>query len=71
MLRSDPAALRNLRRLAGHSVRTLADEAGISHAAIVRLEGGAVAVLPRTAKRIADVLGVEITDIATAQEMAT
>lgn len=65
MLQSDPEALRNLRQTKGHSTRTLAGVAGITHATISRLESGSVAVFPATAKRIADALGVEITDIAT------
>ncbi len=68
MLRSDPEALRALRRRKGHSTRTLAARAELSHAAIVRLEKGAVPVKPDTADRLAEALGVEITDIATVVE---
>ncbi len=70
MLRSDPEALRAHRRRKGHSTRTLARKAEISHGAIVRLEGGPVPVKPDTADRLAAALGVEITDIATVVEDA-
>lgn len=68
MLRSDPDALRHHRRGKGHSTRTLAAEAGLSHSAIVRLEGGRVPVFPATAHKLARALGVEVTDIATVEQ---
>ena len=64
VLMSKPGALYELRRRRGHSLRTLAQVAGVSHSGIARLERGAVAVYPATAKRLADALGCEITDIA-------
>lgn len=67
MLRSDPVALRAHRRRTGHSTRTLAAAAELSHAAIVRLESGPKALKPDTAHKLATVLGVDVTDIAVPQ----
>jgi transcriptional regulator with XRE-family HTH domain len=64
VLRSDHVALRHYRRHKGHSTRTLAEASGVSQSRISELETGPVVVKPMTAKRIADVLGLEITDIA-------
>jgi transcriptional regulator with XRE-family HTH domain len=54
--------MKNLRLNAGYSIRGLARAAGVSEQSIRRLERGK-GVLPPTAKRIADTLGVTVTDL--------
>lgn len=71
MLRSNHEELFRLRTEKGHSLRTLAAEAGISHQAIGRLESGPVVVYPATAKRLADALGVEMLAIAVVVQAET
>lgn len=51
--------LRELREKRSLSLRDLAREAGVSAAAISRIEAGKVHAIPRTAKRLAVALGVE------------
>lgn len=67
MLKSNPRELRKLRRAKGHSGYTLAEASGVSQPRISELESGSTPLHPRTAKRLADALGVEITDIATVE----
>lgn len=55
--------LKRLRRQAGYSVRALAARAGVSFAALWRIETGAAVARPATAKKIADALGVTIPDV--------
>lgn len=76
MLRSDHEALRRLRQSKGHSGRTLSEVSGVSQPRICELEAKPTPILPMTAKRLADALGVEIENITTittetAEEMAS
>lgn len=60
-----PAALRSARERSGHTHTSLAALADLSKQRISQLEAGVdLGVWPTTAKRLADALGVEITDIA-------
>lgn len=64
VMRSKPAALRAARQRQGHTVTALAKLSGVSKQRISDLESGAVGIMPPTAKRLADALGVDIEDIA-------
>ena len=63
-MRSKPAALRAARQRQGHTVTALAELSGVSKQRISDLESSAVGIMPPTAKRLADALGVDIEDIA-------
>ena len=67
-MKSRPEALRSQRELKGHTLTSLASIADISKQRLWQLEDEATGLLPTTAKRIADALGVDITDIATLTE---
>lgn len=57
--------IRWLRYHAGLSALELADRAGVNVRTIFRIENGQTQPFPRTAKAIADVLGVEVADLFT------
>lgn len=63
-MRSKPAALRAARQRQGHTITALAELSGVSKQRISDLESSAVGIMPPTAKRLADALGVDIEDIA-------
>lgn len=65
VMKSDPAALREIRERNGHTGRSLAEKSGVSQQRISDLEKDAVRVFPTTMRRLADALGVEIEEIAT------
>lgn len=65
MLKSKPEAIRRLRKQKGHSTLTLAEESTVSQQRISDLEQQPTVLRSMTAKRLADALGVQITDIAT------
>lgn len=65
VLKSNPEAIRRLRKAKGHSTLTLAEESTVSQQRISDLEKEPTVVRSMTAKRLADALGVQITDIAT------
>jgi transcriptional regulator with XRE-family HTH domain len=62
-VRSKPAALRALRQERGHTQRSLARGAGISHPRISQLEAESVPIRPTTARKLADALEVAVADI--------
>lgn len=72
-MKSRPEALRSIRERNGHTLTSLAPVAGLSKQRLWQLEDEATGILPTTAKRIAEALGVSIEDIATltAEEVAT
>ena len=51
--------LKELREARALSLRELANEAGVGHNTIFRIEHGQGNVLPRTVRRLAKALGVE------------
>ena len=51
--------LKELREARALSLRELANEAGVGHNTIYRIEHGQANVLPRTVRRLAKALGVE------------
>ena len=51
--------LKELRQARALSLRELANEAGVGHDTIYRIEYGQGNVLPRTVRRLAKALGVE------------
>ena len=51
--------LKELRETRALSLRELANEAGVGHNTIYRIEHGQGNVLPRTVRRLAKALGVE------------
>jgi transcriptional regulator with XRE-family HTH domain len=51
--------LKELREARALSLRELANEAGVGHNTIYRIEHGQRNVLPRTVRRLAKALGVE------------
>ncbi len=60
----DPTRFKELRTDCGLSVRKLAQEAGVSTETIYSLEHGRREFIwPRTAKKLADALGVEVRDL--------
>jgi transcriptional regulator with XRE-family HTH domain len=59
---SEPFNLRAERMNAGYSIAQLADELGIHHRQIRRLEAGG-SIGPANAKKIADKFGVKVTDL--------
>lgn len=64
-MKTRPTALRSARERNGHTHTSLAAKAGVSKQRISQLEAGVdLGILPTTAKRLADALGVEITEIA-------
>lgn len=68
MLKSNPGALRRIRELKGHTGPSLARVSGVSQPRISELEQQPCPMWPTTAKRLADALGVEITDIAVSDD---
>lgn len=56
-------SLREWRKLKGYGQRELARLAGLSHTAVHDLEQGKVKGWPATWRRIADALGVDVTQI--------
>lgn len=67
-MKSRPAALRSIRERRGHTLTSLAAEVDLSKQRLSQLEAEEEGLLPTTAKRIADALGVEIDEIATVTE---
>ncbi len=63
-MKSRPEALRSHRERKGHTLTSLAPLVSLSKQRLWQLEDKPTGLLPPTAKRIADALGVEITDIA-------
>jgi transcriptional regulator with XRE-family HTH domain len=63
VLRSNPEALRRIRETSGHTTPSLAKASGVSFRRIWGLEQESCRMLPTTAKRLADALGVKVTDI--------
>ena len=60
----DSTRFRELRTGRGLSIRKLAQEAGVSTETIYSLEHGRRGLIwPRTAKKLADALGVEVRDL--------
>ena len=55
--------LKELRQARALSLRELANEAGVGHNTIYRIEHGQGNVLPRTVRRLAKALGVEPRDL--------
>ena len=55
----DVEKLKELREARALSLRELANEAGVGHNTIYRIEHGQGNVLPRTVRRLAKALGVE------------
>jgi transcriptional regulator with XRE-family HTH domain len=55
----DVEKLKELREAQALSLRELANEAGVGHNTIYRIEHGQGNVLPRTVRRLAKALGVE------------
>ena len=55
----DVEKLKELREVRALSLRELANEAGVGHNTIYRIEHGQGNVLPRTVRRLARALGVE------------
>ena len=55
----DVEKLKELRETRALSLRELANEAGVGHNTIYRIEHGQGNVLPRTVRRLAKALGVE------------
>lgn len=67
-MKSKPQALKAIRERAGHTLTSLAPIAQVSKQRLWQLEADEDGILPTTAKRIADALGVDITDIAEIEE---
>jgi transcriptional regulator with XRE-family HTH domain len=63
-MKSKPAALRAARERQGHTITALAALSRVSKQRISDLETSPVGILPPTALRLADALGVDIEDIA-------
>ncbi len=59
MAEVDPMKLKELREARSYSLRELAEESGVSHQTIYRLEHGQGDAIPRTIRRLANALGVE------------
>lgn len=59
---SDPFDLRTARLNAGYSIRGMARELDVPEGSIRRLERGG-GMTPENAKKIADLLGVKVTDL--------
>jgi transcriptional regulator with XRE-family HTH domain len=55
----DVEKLKELRETRALSLRELANEAGVGHNTIYRIEHGQGNALPRTVRRLANALGVE------------
>jgi transcriptional regulator with XRE-family HTH domain len=58
-MKIDVEKLKELREARALSLRELANEAGVGHNTIYRIEHGQGNVLPRTVRRLAKALGVE------------
>jgi HTH-type transcriptional regulator, competence development regulator len=59
----DVEKLKELREARALSLRELAQEAGVGHNTIYRIEHGQGNVLPRTLRRLARALGVEPSEL--------
>jgi transcriptional regulator with XRE-family HTH domain len=64
----DVARLRELRRQRVLSMRELEDRSGVSYNTIWRLENGLTGAHPRTLRRLAEVLGVEPSELVKVEE---
>ncbi len=64
-MQTDATALRRIRERRGHTITSLAEACGVSKQRLSQLETrpDQRGILPTTAKRIADALGVTIDDI--------
>jgi transcriptional regulator with XRE-family HTH domain len=62
------ARLRELRRQRVLSMRELEDRSGVSYNTIWRLENGLTGAHPRTLRRLAEVLGVEPSELVKVEE---
>lgn len=69
-MKSNPEALRKIRQGKGHTVTSLAEECDLSKQRLSEIEREALGLLPTTAKRLADALGVDIEAIATITDEA-
>ena len=58
-MKIDVEKLKELREARALSLRELANEAGVGHNTVYRIEHGQGNVLPRTVRRLAKALGVE------------
>ena len=65
-----PTRLRSIRRAKGFTARRLAEEVGISRPHVVRLEAGQCLPNVVTALRIAEALGVDVTEIWAPESVA-
>jgi transcriptional regulator with XRE-family HTH domain len=59
----DVEKLKELREARALSLRELANEAGVGHNTIYRIEHGQTNVLPRTVRRLAQALGVKPSEL--------
>jgi transcriptional regulator with XRE-family HTH domain len=64
----DVARLRELRRQRVLSMRELEDRSGVSYNTIWRLENGLTGAHPRTLRRLAEVLGVDPSELVEGEE---
>jgi transcriptional regulator with XRE-family HTH domain len=65
VMETNPTKIKELRQARGLSVRGLAREAGVSTETVYSLEHGRREFIwPRTARKLADALGVEPRDLA-------
>ena len=62
------ARLRELRRQRVLSMRELEDRSGVSYNTIWRLENGLTGAHPRTLRRLAEVLGVDPSELVKGEE---
>lgn len=69
-MRAKPAALKTTRELAGYHQARLARETAISKSYLSEIESGTRPGSPGVLKRIADVLGCSLLDIAELEEGA-
>jgi transcriptional regulator with XRE-family HTH domain len=64
-MQADGKLIRRMREERGFSLRPFAEKSGTHFTNLSRIENGTRHPRPQTLKRIADALGVPITDIAT------
>lgn len=69
-LRIDPQALRQLRIRRGHTLKSLADRAGLNLNTIWRLESGTSGIQVTTLAALADALSVPIDELISAEDVA-
>ncbi len=60
--------LRQLRRLRVLSMRELAEQSGLNYNTVWRLENGLTGAHPRTIRRLADVFGVDPSELVPERE---